>query len=449
MKGVFVQTVDDARRVIFGLGALPTVCWPVFEGQTIVSFNITTREQCVTIPLHHPVLPNADPRVLHAIGEWASGLGQGTWVPTMRDVARLRHRWGVPITPGGDLELAERFSGVNFGSQPLQDIETLFARMDEFYGWLRSPARRACWQVELQTALALAQQSELGYLTPDGVQYPRWTTIHPSGSGRISCAKPNIPGTRLADRSRWRAPDGCLWVELRMPEAEWRMLAALTGDPWVLAALDGEGPAAHVRDLLKLSTSVEVSAVMGCLLHFPFSPDYYVAKVGVSRETALTWVRRLGDVAPHWAAWVTETYNAQEHTSWMDRPIDWHRTQPVDAMKIVLTAKIQQSVATLLKTVLVALVQKLQLGVPAYHGIENVIPLAEAVLYTAPSLNLEAHVRSATTMPGLLRTINDVPFPLVVRVGETWGSLEPYELPEEVMVEWGSSSTMPSGTDRS
>ncbi len=407
MRAIYPRTPEDVKaalaliqspRVLFLSKFIPT---ETPQSRTMAGYAVCDAETLVVFQA---------PQLTHDFLAWAET--KEVWVETMAVLSKLPFKF----VPAGDLSLASRvFDGVQDPGAvdhywPMDGILSYAERMWLYLAQV-GDRRPPYWSVDLRAAYVLAEQSALGYLTPKGLVHPTWVTVQPNGSPVVSCQTPNLLTVKKTERHKWAAPDGSVWVQLRMPHGDWRMAAALSGDPWMAS-----------------TEPMDIPGDISVFLRSPFSAEHMARKLG-----GTNWVSHYRDAAaicdelkaaaPKFFAWVEEIDAKSSVTSFMGRPVrETPDGTPEERRSRRFNALLQHSLATCTKSQLVQVAQGVTMGHPMYDRVENLMPFYDSVIYTISAAALDAghlaHVGKWVT-----RTINGVVFPVEMSVGPTWGEL--------------------------
>lgn len=155
----------------------------------------------------------------------------------------VKRELGVKATILGDVELARQLAGPEAFPDLLAPASTPYVAVAEaLQSRLRDLGLLHLYRVELLVAAWLGGMSAEGYWRGEEVCHPQWVTLHAGGSGRIVSRQPSLSNLRRSDRRAFLADAGFQWVEVGWPDGDLAVLADLTRDPVLQAALKTDDP---------------------------------------------------------------------------------------------------------------------------------------------------------------------------------------------------------------
>lgn len=243
-------------------------------------------------------------------------------------------------------------------------------------------------------------------LAQDGRLHPRWRSIGVQGSARMVAEKPALTNLPVTARRAFRARPGRVWVSLRFPDLEARMIAIQSGDVSLLDAFHHRDPWATISQQTGVPQAQVQTAFWEWVLSGGsderFSERYPEAQALLAAVFARA--RDTGEVRLWWGRrrWLSRQGDARLTCSTREAP------RPEARGRSACSALGMEAAATAVKHLLLRI----------RDGIEDVIPGVDVLYYTVAEAALEEHQRR---MPPLLAA--DIEVPHEWRVGPSWGDV--------------------------
>lgn len=285
---------------------------------------------------------------------------------------------------------------------------------------LGNEGQLAAYELETQVAGWLTEMSVAGYQWGERRVHPLWTTLHESGSGRIVSRTPSLSNVRKPERAEFRADPYKRWVCVAWPYADLTMVALLSGDPALKAAVAAPNPYAVLAEMWETDEERAREVWQTIATHGPNKE-----RVSQALNGDLTpWVPMLCAYAPRWVEWWQGlVQQVPTVTAWLGRRL--HVVEP----RKVHGAVVMESVATALKMLLAFLRHEAEFRAEAeMAGFATVIPLYDRVYYQLDvHVPVERHVEIVKRLGALTQVGGH--FHVEVSMGPSWGDLHRVDTP--------------------
>jgi hypothetical protein len=346
------------------------------------------------------------------------------------DGARLRktfmRHWRVPVRVQDDIATVRSVTGAALN---LTVFSLRIPQLRDLYPTVLDVHRkhRAIYELELRTALMLADAAAAGYAYAHGdsgfepllYHFPTW-----HAGGRITASAPPLLSTKRELRREYVALPGTRWFSVGWPLAGAQITAALTGDAALMQVFQQDDVTAALEEVLGPEPlPVLYAALNGRCLQADepgFSP-------------VVSGLHRFNEAFPKIAPWFREQLDGLADgpiTLWMGRPYT-----PVSVkgstghnVRSVCSTIVQLNTATALKLLIVSLGARAQLDTVLFKGWAQLLPLYERLYYLIDEKRLDAHAMVVEHIAGL--TINGYRLRVTMEQGPTWGDMTPWTPPQ-------------------
>lgn len=338
-------------------------------------------------------------RPAEALGSVTVLLNALATVPVITRDAAYLHAWmywayKIRLNIIADEVLAERYQ------KGIADVATL-------------PA----YQLDLRAALIMAEQTVLGYHAGGEWLHPLWTSLHESGSPRLTAKQPPIQSTPVTARRAFKVSPFCRWYNIRWPNISFTALHRLTQDPYFAELAAHPKPIEVLAALWNDTTPTFAAQVFFELLNHGPNVEHLCSALALQRGVAVMLIDALTTSAPYWEPWVERSAaDFKQHgvvTSFLFRPVS-----AKDEAHLV-SAEVHACEATLLKMLLVKLSDVArQRHDSLFARFHSVIPMYSQIFY-----QVDAHIPVAEQAAEAKAIGESIGLLTEVWAGPTWGDL--------------------------